>query len=72
MQENELLFEITITKTGNQGIKDNICSFTLEEDEVNYVLQQIKFNLPFVIVVDNSFFCFSPNQCVSIEIKPTK
>lgn len=72
MQENELMFEITITKSGNPELKGNISTFTLDEDEVNYVLQQIKFNLPFVIVVDDSFFCFSPNQCVSIEINPIK
>lgn len=67
MQENELLFELIIMKTAQ-----DTSSFTIDEDEVNYVLQQIQFNQPFVIVVDDSFFCFSPNQCISIEIKPIK
>ena len=67
MQENELLFEIIIMRHA----EDNM-SFTVDEGEVNYILQQIQFNQPFVIVVDDSFFCFSPNQCISIEIKPSK
>ena len=70
MQENE--FEIIITKSGNTELQDNILSFTINEEEVNYVLQQIKYNQPFIIVVEDSFFCFSPFQCVSIEIKPIK
>jgi hypothetical protein len=67
MEENELLFEIII-KRG----EDDELSFTIDEEEVNYILQQIKFNQPFIIVVEDSFFSFSPYQCPSIEIKPLK
>lgn len=67
MEENELSFEIVIMRTAGDST-----SFTIDEDEVNYILQQIQFNQPFVIVVDDSFFCFSPSQCISIEIKPIK
>ena len=67
MEENELLFEIIITR----GVDDTL-SFTIDEEEVNYVLEQIKFSQPFIIVVEDSFFSFSPYQCPSIEIKPLK
>ena len=63
----ELTFSADISKMNGE-----VVSFTINEQEVDYILQQIKFNLPFVIVVDDSFFCFSPNQCVSIEINPIK
>ena len=33
MQENELMFEITITKSGNPELKGNISSFTLTASE---------------------------------------
>ena len=67
MEKDELEFEIII-KRG----EDDELSFTIDEDEVKYILDQIKFNQPFIIVVDDSFFSFSPYQCPSIEIKPLK
>ena len=67
MTENELEFEIIIEKSA-----DNVTSFTINEEEVMYILDQIKYNQPFVIQVDNSFFCYSPNNCIAIEIKPIK
>ena len=67
MEENELSFEIVIMLGNGESL-----SFTIDEGEVNYILEQIKFNQPFIIVVDDSFFSFSPYQCASIEIKPIK
>lgn len=67
MEKDELEFEIII-KRG----EDDELSFTINEEEVKYILDQIKFNQPFIIVVDDSFFSFSPYQCPSIEIKPLK
>ena len=50
--------------------KDEV-SLTINEQEVDYVLQQVKYNQPFVLIVEDEVFCFSPMQC-SIHIKPEK
>lgn len=62
---NELSFIIEIKDN-----KDEI-SLTINEQEVDYVLQQVKYNQPFVLIVEDEVFCFSPMQC-SIHIKPQK
>ena len=62
---NELSFIIEIKDN-----KDEI-SLTINEQEVDYVLQQVKYNQPFVLIVEDEAFCFSPMQC-SIHIKPQK
>ena len=48
-----------------------VASFTINEQEVDYILQQIKFNQPFVIIVEDEIFSFSPS-CCEIHIKPQK
>ena len=42
--------------------------FTIDMEEMDYVVQQIKFNQPFVIVLDKDIVAFSPSQLVSIKI----
>lgn len=62
---NELSFIIEIKDN-----KDEI-SLTINGQEVDYVLQQVKYNQPFALIVEDEVFCFSPMQC-SIHIKPQK
>lgn len=42
--------------------------FTIDEEEMEYIMQQIKFNQPFVIVMDKDIIAFSPSQLLSIKI----
>ena len=46
----------------------DIVEFTIDIEEMDYVVQQIKFNQPFVIVLDKDIVAFSPSQLVSIKI----
>lgn len=64
-EAKELAFIIEI-KDANENV-----SLTINEHEVDYVLQQVKYNQPFVLVVEDEVFCFSPMQC-SVHIKPEK
>ena len=66
MEETKELSFIIDIKDG----KDDV-SLTINEQEVDYVLQQVKYNQPFVLIVEDEVFCFSPMQ-VSIHIKPEK
>ena len=63
MEEIEFIVDIVDAK--------NEISLTINEQEVDYVLQQVKYNQPFVLIVEDEVFCFSPMQC-SIHIKPKK
>lgn len=62
----ELTFSADISKMNGE-----VVSFTINEQEVDYILQQIKFNQPFVIIVEEEIFSFSPS-CCEIHIKPQK
>lgn len=42
--------------------------FTIDGEEMEYIMQQIKFNQPFVIVMDKDIIAFSPSQLLSIKI----
>lgn len=64
-ETKELMFIIDI-KDGKNEV-----SLTINEQEVDYVLQQVKYNQPFVLVVEDEIFIYSPMQC-SIHIKPEK
>lgn len=66
MEETEELSFIIEIKDGKEEV-----SLTINEQEVGYVLQQVKYNQPFVLGVEDEIFCFSPMQC-SIHIKPEK
>lgn len=66
--EEELLFELTV----DGPHQDGSVTYTINEGEADYVLQQIKYNQPFVILVEDEVHCYSPSQCYSIKIKPVK
>lgn len=66
MEETKELSFIIDIKDANDAV-----SLTINEHEVDYVLQQVKYNQPFVLVVEDEIFAFSPMQC-SIHIKPEK
>lgn len=56
-------FKLELEKPNGEKVE-----FTIDEEEMDYVMQQIKFNQPFVIVLDKDIVAFSPSQLVSIKI----
>lgn len=56
-------FKLELEKPSGEKVE-----FTIDEEEMDYVMQQIKFNQPFVIVLDKDIVAFSPSQLVSIKI----
>lgn len=46
-------------------------SFTINDQEVDYILQQVKYNQPFVLIVEEDVYTFSPMMCL-LHIKPEK
>lgn len=75
MESNEAQFMLTIEKGGYNLTEQpdlGIVQYTIDDGELSYLMEQIKHNLPFVIVLDNDIITFSPSQCVSIRISPIK
>lgn len=56
-------FKLELEKPNGEKIE-----FTIDMEEMDYIVQQIKFNQPFVIVLDKDIVAFSPSQLVSIKI----
>ena len=75
MEENNAQFMLTIEKGGYNLTEQpdlGIVQYTIDDGELAYLMEQIKHNLPFVIVLENDIVAFSPSQCVSIKITPIK
>ena len=73
MEENT--FRLIIEKGGYNLTEQpelGIVEFDIDEGELDYIMQQIKFNQPFVIIVDDDIIAISPSQCVSIRISNNK
>lgn len=56
-------FKLELEKLNGEKI-----NFTIDLEEMDYIVQQIKFNQPFVIILDKDIIAFSPSQLVSIKI----
>ena len=67
MEEVEIKFTLEVMLTA-----DKVDSIVIDEAETEYILQQIKFNQPFVIIADEIVKAYSPMQCISITISPIK
>lgn len=71
----EHTFRLVIEKGGYNLTEQpelGIVEFDIDEGELDYIMQQIKFNQPFVIVLENDIVAISPSQCVSIKISENK
>lgn len=64
-------YTLEIHKSGYR-VDDPLAKTVIEIDdnELEYVMQQLKFNQPVILVMNETIFCFSPMQCVSITISP--
>lgn len=74
MEENNT-FRLVIEKGGYNLTEQpelGIVEFDIDEGELDYIMTQIKFNQPFVIIVDDDIIAISPSQCVSIKISNKK
>ncbi len=64
-------FTLTIEKGGYDLTNDRehgIVEYTIDNSELEYVMEQIRHNLPFVLCFENDIIAISPAQCVSIKI----
>lgn len=58
------MFKLTIEKPNGEQLE-----YTIDSEEMDYMLQQIKFNQPFVIVTEDNIVAYSPSQLLSIKIQ---
>lgn len=58
------MFKLTIEKPSGEKLE-----YTIDSEEMEYMLQQIKFNQPFVIVTEDNITAYSPSQLLSINIQ---
>lgn len=56
-------FKLELEKPNGEKLE-----FNIDVEEMDYIVQQIKFNQPFVVVLDKDIFAFSPSQMLSIKI----
>lgn len=62
---------LEIQKSGYKAEdKDAFVRIEIDNQELDYIMDQLKFNQPVVLVMENNIFCFSPMQCVFINISP--
>lgn len=62
---------LEIQKSGYKAEdKDAFVRIEINNEELDYIMEQLKFNQPVVLVLENNIFCFSPLQCVFINISP--
>lgn len=46
-----------------------IVQYTIDDSELDYLLDQIRHNLPFILAIDDTIIAISPSQCISIKIE---
>lgn len=62
---------LEIQKSGYKAEdKEAFARIEIDDQELDYIMDQLKFNQPVVLVMENNIFCFSPMQCVFINISP--
>lgn len=62
---------LEIQKSGYKAEdKDAFVRIEIDNQELDYIMDQLKFNQPVVLVMEENIFCFSPMQCVFINISP--
>ena len=62
---------LEIQKSGYKAEdKEAFVRIEIDDRELDYIMDQLKFNQPVVLVMEENIFCFSPMQCVFINISP--